>query len=74
MCEGPFFLDVPDFCDQQLACVHESGKDDVVFLGDVSELLFLVVEDQDGILVEFVILPPEGQAVSAAASGKEEGG
>ena len=57
-------LDPLDLGSQHLAGVQQAGKDDVVLLGDISELLFVCREDEDRVAVEFVVLAKEGELVA----------
>ena len=47
--KASFLLDPLDLGSQHLAGVQQAGKNDVVLLGDISELLFVCREDEDRI-------------------------
>ena len=56
----PFPGDVGDAGLEELAGVHESCKDDVVFFRNVAQLLVFSGKNDDGVIIELVIFAPQG--------------
>ena len=71
--EAAFFLDLFDPGGQEFAGVHEAGKDEVVLFRYIAELSFVLGQEEDGIVIEFVVFPLQNEFV-IDPDGVEDGG
>ena len=60
----PLLLNIADPALEELAGVHQAGKDDVVLLEDIAKFLLVLVQDEDGVVVKLVFFSLKGELVT----------